>query len=366
MLLPELRKRIRYNSQSVTKVCFDNYIEDLSILEGATNLSNLSFDKLGGLYGLPNFIHLESLAIKVFPLLQVDTTPLSTLTSLRSLKLNNPKNNKHPVDTDFIVKLTKLQKLKLIGNVNVNLDLISLINLGELKMVLCNVTSVSFSMCKLHSLRKLTYQGNTEYEKDVQQSRDYLRVLECISGSFNLESLVISSNRAVGLSGLVNVPNLLNLKAGWNYIRNIEHFKSFTSLRTLGLGNNSIQDVSSIRYLTNLEKLNLTDNRIKDITPLSALDNLQYVSLRYNAIDTYNPLSKLINLDTLKIGSIVLPERYDCMIGHPSVEMIGVNSEVFLRQNCLNVHNRMCRRATLFALLTDKLPTLLFISAKPI
>lgn len=200
---------------------------------------------------LPKFKNLEFLYINNNPFKSL--SEISTLTKLRSLKLNSCNLTSKQIPKDF-VKLENLESLDLAYN--------KITNLNSLKPLLEKNKDIDISLQhnkikKLPSLKKCEFLG-----------------------------LDLGYNQISDLSGLNG-----NKFAG------------------LSLNHNKITDLSSISNITILYSLNLSHNQIKDVTPLKKvhyeprkilnedgtyiIEKVWQLNLDYNKIDSLDDVMQL-------------------------------------------------------------------------
>lgn len=200
---------------------------------------------------LPKFKNLEFLYINNNPFKSL--SEISTLTKLRSLKLNSCNLTSKQIPKDF-VKLENLESLDLAHN--------KITNLNSLKPLLEKNKDITISLQhnkikKLPSLKKCEFLG-----------------------------LDLGYNQISDLSGLNG-----NKFAG------------------LSLNHNKITDLSSISNITILYSLNLSHNQIKDVTPLKKvhyeprkilnedgtyiIEKVWQLNLDYNKIDSLDDVMQL-------------------------------------------------------------------------
>lgn len=101
-----------------------------------------------------------------------------------------------------------------------------------------------------------------------------------LSTSFNLSTLIITSNQLVNINPLRNLVELTEIDLSYNEGGfDTRPFLKLVKLRKLILNNCSIRNIKSLSRLTNLVELDLSENYIRDLTPLKSLSNLNYLNL---------------------------------------------------------------------------------------
>lgn len=120
----------------------------------------------------------------------------------------------------------------------------------------------------------------------------------------DLEILSIDSNY---LEDISNLASLTTLKSLWlNECFTIEDYTPIShliNLIELKLGFNGIKDIGFIENLTELRHLYLLGNRIENISAISGLTKLITLDLGSSPIKDVRPLAKLIKLQELSMGT---------------------------------------------------------------
>ena len=213
----------------------DDGIKDLTGLEAATNLTELS------LYG--NAIS--------------DISLLSGLTNLTELSLSNNAIS----DISALAGLTNLTELSVANNY---------------------ISDVS-PIANFKNLTKLDISDNEI--PDVSP----------LAGLTNLTELSVANNYISDVSPIANFKNLTKLDISDNEISDISPLAGLTNLTELSLANNEIPDISPLAGLTNLGRLDLTGNDISDISPLADMTNLRSLWISKNRIADFAPIEALIS-----------------------------------------------------------------------
>ena len=129
----------------------------------------------------------------------------------------------------------------------------------------------------------------------------------------NLTELYLNYNyQIVDITSLSSLTKLTSLELCGNQIADISPVSSLTNLTYLSLFHNQITDISLLSCLTYLTYLNLNTNQIADISPLKALTKLKILYLNNNSITDLSPLQSLDQLNSVWIYGVDLPKKYFC------------------------------------------------------
>ena len=257
---------------------WDSEISDLTGLEHATNLKNLSVcrNQISDLSPLASLFHLERLSLCVNQI--SDISPLSNLVNLTLLDLGaNGIEDITPIE-----RLKNLEVLK-IGNNSVT-DITPVANLKTNLKVLSacgNQISDLSPLSTLIQIEGLTICGNP------------LSDISPLSGLINLRSLDLGLNPTADVNPLRNLTKLEILNIGGGEITDITVLANLTHLHFLRANNNRIDDIRSLAGLKNLKVLELSNNLIRDFSPLAGLNNLEKLDIRGNPVDDLTPLFDL-------------------------------------------------------------------------
>jgi len=226
-------------------------------------------------------------------------------------------------DLKPIQNLSKLRKLDLHGN-RLN-DLSSLAPLSG-KVLEKRVT-------QLQSTLKVNSLSENERAQTLLELSESIELLQ--SGNWSLRQLNLSSNRLLGLSGIVNfkflshldvsqnslidmegvsrLSNLVSFFAHGNQLGRIEEYvdrnrnKSYDDGEPFtdesGNGKRDIDPLIELRNLSNLEDLHLYDNHLKSINSMGELPSLKTLLLSGNQISDLKPLEKFHNLNQLSVAN---------------------------------------------------------------
>ncbi len=201
-----------------------------------------------------------------------DISPISNLTKLNDLKLNNNKIS----NISALENLTKLQWLRVWDNeVSDIRALEDLTNLRGLDIGWNKIADIS-SLENLTNLQWLVFNNNKVSEINI------------LGNMTNLVILYFYENEVSDISILENLTNLDDLFFDYNKITEIKSLEKLTNLKWLSFRGNEVEDISSLEGLINLQGLNFKHNKVDDITPL--VDNVgfgtdDYIDMRYNFLD---------------------------------------------------------------------------------
>lgn len=109
---------------------------------------------------------------------------------------------------------------------------------------------------------------------------NYLEDISNLASLTTLKSLWLNECFTIeDYTPISHLTNLIELKLGFNGIKNIEFIKTLSNLKNLFLCGNLIEDVIPLANLTNLVSIDLSSNPIKDVRPLALLSNLKELEL---------------------------------------------------------------------------------------
>ena len=291
----------------------EKQIEDLTGLEGATNLKKLSLPH--------NNI--------------TDLSPLSDLSGLEILYLwGNPISNISP-----IAGLIQLQRLDF-GGCQVS-DINPLANLTQLTYLTLHYNFRIIDITPLINLIQLT---------ELRLSRNRIADITPLANLTQLITLQLSHNRIVDISPLANLTQLTDLTLANNAITDFSPLFGLNSINIdidihklqelasvdvnipdpnleraireeiglladrpvtqlvmnqltgLDAGNSQIGDLTGLEHATNLKWIDLHQNNISDLKPLADLTHLERLSLWGNPISDLSPIANLIQLRGLDLG----------------------------------------------------------------
>jgi len=274
-------------------------ISDITGLEFATNLASLNLGELFYYWEWPPELRTNQIE---------DISPLSGLTSLKSLDLSNNQI----ADISALSGLTALERLTLYDNQITDISALSgLTNLTSLDMEHNQITDVT-PLSGLTSLKSLVLSSNqitgtsalntlTGLES-LTLSRTGLTAIPALTDLPNLKFLDLVGNQIADISGLSGMPAIETVTLFGNRITSIPPLTDVPNLQALGLGVNQITDITGLSGLTSLEIVDLTNNQITAIGPLTGLPNLIYMDLQNNRITDISGLAGLPNLIFLMLN----------------------------------------------------------------
>ena len=122
---------------------------------------------------------------------------------------------------------------------------------------------------------------------------------------------------------LLELANLVTLRAGSKGIADLSGLEYCTNLTQLSLEENQISDISQLINLTSLTELWLSENQISDIFPLSSLINLTALDLNKNPI---GDISGLVENSGLGAGDKVWLEHNNLDLSEGSEDMENIKA----------------------------------------
>ena len=291
----------------------DILMEDLSVLSGLTNLTELDLQVAGleDLSGIENLTKLTSL--RLYQSGGYDTAVLKDISALKNLtKLTELQLylSADVEDLSPIAGLTELQRLQLYGDFY--------------------YTDVSF-LQNLTELRELYINAN------------YQSQLKDLTALQNLTKLQVLNLTACGLESLKGLENLTALTdirisgdagIGCTYT-DVEPLRNLTKLKSLYLPSRGYEtetycDLSGLSGLTSLQELNFT-GRVKSLEPLAGLTALR--SLSFNDQSREDEAA----LDLSPLGSLKNVTDLDISTARAGVDLTPIGQMTSLRTAYLNV-----------------------------
>ena len=256
----------------------DKSIQDLTGLQGATNLTQLILEnnQVRDLSPIARLINLRDL--------RLSSNPISDLSSLRGLTNLNNLVFRNTLVSDLLplrglIKLTRLAFSR--SNVSNLSPLAGLINLKHLDAWDNPISNLS----PLTRLTKL---------EDVRVCCGDVSDLTPLANLKGLKYLHLTNNRILDLSPLARLTDLMELSLDGNRtISDISPLARLTGLNRLDLALNDISNLSPLAGLINLKWLRVSENNIQDISPLAGLTNLTWLGVYDNEISDISPLDKL-------------------------------------------------------------------------
>ena len=212
-----------------------------------------------------------------------ETITSSEMATLTRLDASN-KGVQDLVGLEFTTNLTTLDlgSEKVNGkyvNSNAISDLSPLSNLTSLRTLSLHDNSIS-DVSPLSGLTNLIMLNL--YDNSISD-------VSSLSGLTRLKVLMLSKNSISDVSSLSNLTRLRTLMLQRNNISDVSPLSDLTGLSLLQLAHNNISDVSPLSRLTGLKHLYLYNNSISDLAPLVANTRLRsgdVVNVRNNPLST--------------------------------------------------------------------------------
>jgi Leucine Rich repeats (2 copies) len=214
-----------------------------------------------------------------------DSTPLATLTALKSLDLPTTRVS----DITPLAALTALKVLNL-WDTQVS-DITPLAALTTLKSLDLNITQVS----DITPLAALTA----------------------------LETLYLGDTQVNDIKRLAALTALESLNLSGTQVSDITPLAALTALKSLNLNDTQVSDITPLAALTALESLNLTDTQVSDITPLAAFTALKSLDLWNTEVSDIARLSAIAGL-TVYVESDVRAEALHATLARGSTVTVKV------------------------------------------
>ncbi len=151
------------------------------------------------------------------------------------------------------------------------------------------------------------YQINSE-QQVIHLSLEYCdigkiifheKIFNCITKLTNLDSLYLSKNNIINITGINSLINLKTLDLSKNLLTDISSLEGLKQIKRLDLSQNFLKNISVLSRFKNIVDIQLSENQIEDITPISNLENIKRLSLSLNKIDDISPLRELKQIETL-------------------------------------------------------------------
>lgn len=241
--LPALRN-IDLDNVGLTEVPELNQMKTLRFLK-------LDNNRIKDISGLPKWI----------TNLWINNIPVQDLGPLEGMDLTRLDASMLPAGLDWtpVSTLTKLTSLRINDNALTNLDFVS-------------------------TLTKLTlFEANSNQIVDISP-------LEPLN---KLRHVELNNNQIINGSMLLNKLTMTDLRMAFNDIRKINMTEKNDQVTDLTLDGNPIVDCAFVRFLPGLQKLYIENMKLTTINGLD--DNLPFLdtlSIKGNKIDTLTPLSK--------------------------------------------------------------------------
>ncbi len=212
-----------------------------------------------------------------------DLSPLKELKKLAILRLfNNPVSDLSP-----LAEMSQLRELTLADHSNFDIGVIDLSPLTGLT----SLTSLAINNLKVADLRPLEGLVNLE---GIRLSSNGLSDLSPLAGLINLKDIHTWGNPLSDVSFLTRLTKLEKVDiCGTENISDLSPLAGKTELKQLYLVSCGISNVSGLAALTGLIGLDLRENNISDVSSLAELTNLKWLNLTHNAILDFSPLEEL-------------------------------------------------------------------------
>lgn len=159
------------------------------------------------------------------------------------------------------------------------------------------------------SLKKLTLNGDTDFNEIPTKIQDYSPLLELE----NLEHLEVDYQENLDLTIISQLTQLKTLTCFWQgEFKDIHLLANLSQLTFLDISHTEIENVDFIKKMTSLEHLFLTDDYIENLDVLANLKSLQTLLLAYN--DVLQDIGFLKNLKHLRKLSLQNCEQSDLSV----------------------------------------------------
>lgn len=309
----------------------DIVLEDLSVLSGLTNLTELDLRVVG----LENLSGVEN---------------LTKLTRLR-LYQNGGYDNATLKDISALKNLTKLTELQLYLSADIQ-DLSPVAGLTDLQ----RLQLYGDFYCEDISFLKDLTQMRELYINSNYQSQ--LKDLTALQNLTKLQTLNLTACGLESLKGLENLTALTEIRIsgdagiGCTYT-DVEPLRNLTKLKSLylparGYDTTTYCDLSGLSGLTSLQELNFT-GRVKSLAPLANLTNLKTLDFNDQSQEGETPL------DLTPLGSLKNVTDLNISTSRAGVDLTAIGQMTSLRNAYLNIgrYNNPVRDLSPLANLTN-------------
>ncbi|MGL5041705.1 MAG: leucine-rich repeat domain-containing protein [Culicoidibacterales bacterium] len=218
-------------------------------------------DKVTNFEGMQFLKNLIKFGVASMNKQSVDLRPLSKLTELKELRLENG----NALDLSTISGLTKLKVLTLRDNNIVSLDFLT--NMVELTNLYLN--------------------------------RNMINDIGPLANLHNLEELSLNINPLSSLGALADLEKLVEISFRFTSVSDISPLFQIDTLRSVAFTGNSIKNQGQLSGLINITSLSFSFTNITDLSPLSSLVNLTHLDISRNDIGEIGPLASLTALESL-------------------------------------------------------------------
>ncbi|CAG5123950.1 unnamed protein product [Candidula unifasciata] len=200
---------------------------------------------------------------------------------------------------------------------------------------------------KFHKLRILDVSGNYIQKisglgsnKDLRELKIYDNDITEIDGLGNLKELChlqLQHNKIGTIGrGLCNLKKLQCLRLDSNQISKLEipELVSCSNITSLDLSHNRLETLAPLSYLPNLSELFASGNRIKNTGDLTKCKKLQEVDLSRNQISDLSGLANLPNLQILDVSHNLI-KTLNSLIKLRSLEELNINTNYVKVLSCV-------------------------------
>lgn len=251
-----------------------------------------------------DLIQLTTLKLQWVALSSKQIAPITRLTNLLKLKLNNMLESQ--ADRTGDKKMERLSTLTRLTNLDIGNNRLSEMGLGRLHY-LTNLTKlkmeqsevVSWPLPLLTMLSTIFFSGrNTVFGFHSSALKEQTQLTSLSISDYDFRYM----SSTIDLMSLTQL-NRLSLRASALDVRNTEFLTHLTNLRCLDLSQNDLLDdvLLKVSNLTSLHTLNLSNNKVFGvrIVRLQALENLTDLDISNNPIAKESPLLTIFRLPLL-------------------------------------------------------------------
>ncbi|KAJ1903811.1 protein phosphatase regulatory subunit Sds22 [Coemansia sp. IMI 209127] len=192
-----------------------------------------------------------------------DTTPLSSLPNLTTLKELDVYDNRLKRIDQGVAAMAQLENLDLSFNKIRTIENVeSLVHLRDLFFVSNKIQTIE-NLGRLTMLRNLELGANR------------IRVIQNLDELVNLEELYLGKNKISRLENLGSLRRLRILSIQSNRITRIEGLEQLENLEELYLSHNGIERIENLEHNTKLTIFDITKNRISELSGIAHLQQLE-------------------------------------------------------------------------------------------
>lgn len=311
-------------------------ISSLEDLDYFPNLRELLIDQsigeIADLSPIGRAQNLESVTIRNLNLKGLDLSFAGRLPKLKKLTLTECGIT----DISSLERADGLEHLSLYGNEV--MDASPLSRLTRLRELSLNENASELE--HYESLQSLSLM------EDLGLSGCGLEDIEFVRKMPNLKAVNVNNNKIQDLSPLAQCRSLERLGARGNHIEDIRPLKDLTKLFDLALDDNRIADITVLGKLTELNQLGISANQIKDISCLKKLDKLFLCNFGRNPAKDITPLFHIPYVTFYADGGNT-PDSKDLLDIQSAQDGINVRENMgqwaqkaqeWLGQNCADMH----------------------------